>query len=172
MIIINADTTRQPRAGESNCKDYHFVTRPQFEADIVAGKFIEHAVFGGNMYGTSIAAVEQVSKGPHPKICILDIDRQGVQSVKRTDMNARYVFIRPPSVEELARRLRERGTETDESFQKRMATVQDDLTFADQPGSYDLIIVNEHLEDAYQKLRKFILDHYDIEETAAVQATA
>merc|ERR1712098_787565 len=92
-------TTRKPREGEEDGKAYHFVTKEAMEAAVGRGEFIEHAVFAANMYGTSKAAVESVrSKGV---ICILDIDIQGVMSTKKTDLNPNYVFIKPPSLEEL-----------------------------------------------------------------------
>uniref|UniRef100_A0A8C5WL01 Guanylate kinase 1 n=1 Tax=Leptobrachium leishanense TaxID=445787 RepID=A0A8C5WL01_9ANUR len=92
-------TTRNPRPGESNGKDYHFVTREVMQKGIDNGEFIEHAVFSGNMYGTSKAAVRDVQA--RNQICILDIDMQGVKSIKRTDLNPMYISIQPPSVETL-----------------------------------------------------------------------
>ena len=84
-------TTRNPRQGESCGKDYHFVSRETFEKLVEDGAFLEHAVFGGNMYGTSRAAVETVMRTG--KICILDIDVQGVKNIKRTDLNPDFVFV-------------------------------------------------------------------------------
>eukprot|EP01137_Pigoraptor_chileana_P037136 Opistho-2@33758 len=97
-------TTRKPRAGEVNGRDYHFTSREEMIQGISEGQFIENAEFSGNMYGTSKRAVHDVlGKG---RICILDIDMQGVRSVKNTDLRARFAFITPPSFEELERRLR------------------------------------------------------------------
>jgi guanylate kinase len=152
------DTTRQPRSGEIDGKHYHFITKPSFLQRVEEHKFIEHAEFGGNCYGTSIDAVKQVAASG--KVCILDIDRQGVHSVKKANIPAWFVFIRPPSVEVLEARLRGRKTETEESIQKRMATVKDDFDYADQPGSYDLIVINDDLARAYQQLHDFITQKY------------
>ena len=107
-------TTRQPRPGEQEGKDYHYVTREVMMDLIQQGQFIENAEFSGNMYGTSKTAVEEVlARG---RICILDIDVQGVKAVKETDLSPMYVFIQPPSLEVLEQRLRDRGTETEESL--------------------------------------------------------
>ena len=109
-------TTRQPRPGEVEGRDYHYVTRETMEHLVEQGQFIENAQFSGNMYGTSKTAVQDVLAGG--KICILDIDVQGVKAVKETDLSPLYVFIKPPSLEELEQRLRDRGTETEESLSK------------------------------------------------------
>eukprot|EP00158_Paraphelidium_tribonemae_P002576 Partr_v1_DN25488_c0_g1_i1_m53698 putative guanylate kinase len=153
-------TTRKPRSGELDGREYNFVTRHEFEQAIKDLKFIEHAEFGGNLYGTSIAAVQAVSSAAAGKICILDIERNGVESVKKTDMNALFVYIKPPSIEELKKRLKGRGTESEETFEKRMATVEVDMEYAMRPGSYDKIIVNDDLETAYGELKSFLISSY------------
>ena len=92
----------------------------------------------GNMYGTSKKAVRDVSD--QNKICILDIDEQGVKNLKSiTDINPLYCFVKPPSIQILEERLRGRGTETEESFQKRMATAKSAIDYADS-GVYDCIV--------------------------------
>ncbi|KKK24931.1 guanylate kinase [Aspergillus ochraceoroseus] len=83
---------------------------------------------------------------------------KGVKQVKKTDLNARFLFLAPPSVEELERRLRGRGTETEESLQKRLAQARNELEFSKQPGAHDQIVVNDDLETAYQELKDFIVD--------------
>ncbi|KAI8056058.1 calcium-translocating P-type ATPase [Syncephalis plumigaleata] len=126
-------------------------------AEVAAGKFIESAEFSGNMYGTSIAAVEAVASSGRQ--CILDIDLQGVLAVKKTHLNARYIFLAPPSIEELERRLRNRGTETEESLAKRLATAKRELAYAEEfPNTHDRIVVNDDLETAYQQVRQFVLE--------------
>ena len=106
-------TTRKPRPGEENGKDYHYVSREEILAGIENGEFLEYAEFSGNYYGTSKKAVETVlSSG---RICALDVDIQGVKNLKKTDLNPVYLFIKPPSLETLETRLRERGTETEDS---------------------------------------------------------
>lgn len=156
--MIDIDTTRKPRPGEINGKDYNFMDKDQFVQDVEAGKFIEHAVFGGNMYGTTKESVKSVFEAG--KICILDVDRQGVQSIKKTDMNAHYLFIRPPSYETLESRLRNRGTETEVSIHKRLSSVKADFEYASIPGSYDKVIVNDDLDAAYSEFKSFINEIY------------
>uniref|UniRef100_A0A914YH40 Guanylate kinase-like domain-containing protein n=1 Tax=Panagrolaimus superbus TaxID=310955 RepID=A0A914YH40_9BILA len=92
-------TTRDPRAGEVHGSDYWFVPRPEMEQMIDKGLFLEHAQFGGNLYGTSKKAVNDVQKSG--KICVLDIELQGVKNIKKTDLNPKYILIRAPSIEEL-----------------------------------------------------------------------
>ncbi|KXN71577.1 guanylate kinase, partial [Conidiobolus coronatus NRRL 28638] len=147
-------TTRQPRAGEEDGISYNFVSREKMIKEVEEGKFIESAEFSGNMYGTSIEAVRKVRDAG--KICILDIDMQGVISVKKTDLNAKFVFIAPPSVEELEKRLRGRNTETEDSLKKRLEAAKSELAFAETPGNHDRIIVNNDLDVAYNELKDFI----------------
>ncbi|OZJ05137.1 hypothetical protein BZG36_01395 [Bifiguratus adelaidae] len=144
-------TTRKPRAGEMDGKDYHFVTKEHMMEEVSKGKFIESATFSGNMYGTSIKAVKDVVDAG--KVCMLDIDMQGVQLVKKTDLNPRYVFIQPPSLEILEQRLRGRGSEDEGSIQARLSACKAELEYAKQPGSYDFTIVNDDLNRAYEDLK-------------------
>uniref|UniRef100_H2XSK1 guanylate kinase n=1 Tax=Ciona intestinalis TaxID=7719 RepID=H2XSK1_CIOIN len=148
-------TTRQPRPGEVGGKHYHFTTVEEMEKEIHRGNFIEHAKFSNNMYGTSKQAVQDVLK--NNKICLLDIDEQGVKSIKKTDLDPLCVFIAPPSLETLQNRLNERGTETAESIERRMATAASALQYSKEKGVYDIIIVNDILEAAYKKLKEFLL---------------
>lgn len=150
-----SNTTRQPRAGEVDGKDYHFTTVEGFQKAIEENKFLEWAQFSGNYYGTSIKSVEDVATTG--KICLLDIDMQGVKSVKASHLNARYLFISPPSIESLKERLEGRGTETPESLSKRINSAAAELEYA-KSGAHDRIIVNDDLEKAYQEFKEFILD--------------
>lgn len=81
-----------------------------------------------------------------------------MKQVKRTDLNARFLFLAPPSVEELERRLRGRNTETEESLKKRLAQAKNELEYAKEPGAHDKVVVNDDLEKAYAELRDFIVD--------------
>ncbi|KAK1150338.1 guanylate kinase [Aspergillus melleus] len=149
-------TTRAPRPGEQNGREYHFTTKEDFLDLVARNGFIEHAQFGGNHYGTSVQAVKDIAE--RSRICILDIEMEGVKQVKRTDLNARFLFLAPPSVEELEKRLRGRGTETEESLNKRLAQATNELEFSKQPGAHDKIVVNDDLEKAYVDLRDWIVD--------------
>lgn len=149
-------TTRNPRPGEENGKDYHYVTRETMQAAIDNGEFIENAVFSGNMYGTSKAAVQAVQA--KNLICILDIDMQGVKNIKRTDLNPIYISIQPPSMQELEKRLRDRKTESEESLQRRLNAAGVDMELSKEPGLFDVVIVNQDLDNAYGKLKEALLE--------------
>ncbi|KAF9975208.1 guanylate kinase [Actinomortierella ambigua] len=147
-------TTRKPRAGEVDGREYNFVTREEFLAGVERKEFIEHAEFSGNLYGTSVAAVRTV--GEQGKICILDIDMQGVKLVKETDLNPWYLSLQPPSIEILEQRLRSRGTESESDIQKRLAASSAEIEYAKEEGAYDEVIVNDDLETSYAKFKAFI----------------
>ncbi|KAG5842159.1 hypothetical protein ANANG_G00174690 [Anguilla anguilla] len=149
-------TTRDPRPGEENGKDYHYVTREKMTEGIANGEFIENAEFSGNMYGTSKASVQDVQA--KNLICILDVDIQGVKNIKKTDLNPIYVSIQPPSMQILEQRLRDRQTETEESLQKRLEAARLDMELSKEPGIFDLVIINDNLEDAYGKLKDVLVD--------------
>jgi len=153
-------TTRNPRPGECNGKDYHFTDLETMKAEVEAGKFIESATFSGNMYGTSKAAVNDVLCDN--RVCLLDIDEQGVKSIKdQGDLDPLYVFVSPPSLEALRERLKKRGTETAESLKKRMATAESAIAYSQTIGAYDVTIVNDELEVAYTELKTFLLKHFE-----------
>ncbi|XP_075877708.1 guanylate kinase isoform X2 [Nelusetta ayraudi] len=140
----------------SRCSDYHYVTREAMQSGIDSGDFIEHAEFSGNMYGTSKAAVQAVQA--RNLICILDIDMQGVRSIKKTDLNPIYISIQPPSMEVLEERLRERKTESEENLLKRLNAAHVDMKFSQEPGLFDAVIVNDNLEDAYEQLKSSLIE--------------
>ncbi|CAA2994850.1 guanylate kinase 2-like [Olea europaea subsp. europaea] len=147
-------TTRASRNKEQNGVHYHFTERNVMEKDIQDGKFLEFASVHGNLYGTSIEAVEAVTdKG---KRCILDIDVQGARSVRASSLEAIFIFIRPPSFEDLEKRLRARGTETEEQIQKRLKNARVELEQGNSPGLFDHILVNDDLETCYKNLKKLL----------------
>lgn len=152
-------TTRKPRPGEQNGIDYHYVTRDVMQAGIDNGDFIESAEFSGNLYGTSKAAVQEVQS--KNLICLLDIDMQGVKSIKKTDLNPMFISIQPPSMEILEKRLRGRKTESEESLQKRLQTAKIEMEFSKEPGAFDVIIINDNLDDAYAKLKYALKEEID-----------
>ncbi|XP_027146201.1 guanylate kinase 1b isoform X2 [Larimichthys crocea] len=147
-------TTRNPRPGEEDGKDYHFTTREAMQEGIDKGDFIENAEFSGNMYGTSKAAIEDVQA--QNLICILDVDIQGVKRIKETDLNPIYISIQPPSMEILEKRLRDRQTETEESLQKRLEAARIDMELSKEPGVFDIVIINDDLERAYEELKDIL----------------
>ena len=147
-------TTRAPRPGEEDGVHYNFVEKADMEADIAAGKFLEYAHVHENIYGTSLAAVEAVAeKG---RVCVLDIDVQGAEIVKKSSLDAVFVFVSPPSMEELEARLRGRGTDKEESIQKRLANAAGEMAKTKVEGFFHAVIVNDDLDRAYGELKTAI----------------
>jgi len=140
-------TTRSPRAGEREGHDYWFTTIDKMKSMISAGDFLEYAEFGSNLYGTSKKAVEDVQQSG--KICVLDVELQGVRNIKKTHLKAKYILIKPPNMDVLEQRLRARNTETDESLAKRLRHAKEDAdaVIAD-PSLFDYIIINDDLKRA------------------------
>ncbi|CAE7667529.1 guk1 [Symbiodinium sp. KB8] len=131
--------------------DYHFTSIQEIEEAIDAGGFLEHAKVHGNYYGTSKAAVADVQRDG--RICILDIDVQGVQQVQDQHFEvSKYIFIEPPSVEDLEHRLRKRGTETEKRIRKRVGAAAGEIE-ASKSLHWDARIVNNTIEEAYAELR-------------------
>ncbi|KAI7758021.1 hypothetical protein M8C21_028261 [Ambrosia artemisiifolia] len=147
-------TTRAPREKEQNGVHYHFSERNVMEEDIRSGKFLEYAAVHGNLYGTSIEAVDVVADAG--KRCILDIDVQGARSVRASSLEATFIFVCPPSFEELEKRLRARGTETEEQIQKRLRNAKAELEQGSSPGLFDHILVNNDLEACYEQLKNIL----------------
>lgn len=147
-------TTRKPRDGEQDGVHYHFVSMQDFEDLIAKDGFVEHAKFGSNRYGTSKATIEeQTAKG---KVVVLDIEMEGVKQIKASSIAARYVFIQPPSFEALEKRLRGRGTETEDAVSKRLEQAKVELEYAKTPNVHDIQIVNDDLEKAYKELEDYV----------------
>jgi len=139
-------TTRNPRKGEVDGVHYNFSTVDTMKQEIDEGKFIEHANVHGNYYGTSVEAVKSVQiKG---QVCILDIDVQGVRNVKTSSLNPYYIFIAPPSMNDLEARLRGRGTEEEEDIEKRLANARDEIDYGEEDGNFDKFLVNDNLDRA------------------------
>ena len=125
---------------------------------VAKGLFIEHAEVHGNIYGTSFDAVSLVQQDG--KICVLDIDVQGLEAVKKTHLRPKTIFIAPPSHQELEKRLRSRGSETEESIQKRLANAHHELAHLSKPGVVHYTLINDDLEKAYAQLKSLLLEWY------------
>ncbi|KAG4415627.1 hypothetical protein IFR04_011241 [Cadophora malorum] len=147
-------TTREPRPGETRDVDYYYTDMSTFEQMIAEDGFVEHAKFGGNRYGTSKKMIGELTAGG--RVVVLDIEMEGVKQIKSSSLSARYVFIAPPSMTILEQRLRNRGTEKEDSIQKRLAQAKNELEYSKVEGVHDLIIVNDDLEEAYKKLEEFV----------------
>lgn len=136
-------TTRAPRPGEHEGRDYHFLSPAEFERRVEAGEFLEHAVYGGHRYGTLGAEVERVlHAGRH---VVLAIEIEGARQVRRRLPDAVLVFVLPPSAEVLAERLRARDTETAADRRIRLGRAADELLAV---GEYDYVVINEDLGNA------------------------
>ncbi|CAF0877485.1 unnamed protein product [Adineta steineri] len=152
-------TTRSPRPGEQNGREYHFVARSDMENMLNRGEFLESTEFSGNLYGTSKKAVDDVAQTG--RICLLDVDKQGVKNIRKTDLNALYIFISPPSYEILEQRLRGRQTENEAAIEKRLKEAKESMEFSKEPGMYDHVILNDQLEVAYQSLKNILRKDID-----------
>ena len=144
-------TTRAPRPGEVNGKDYYFLTEEEFQKKVKAGDFLEHATIYGYHYGTSKSVVENELKAG--KDVILVIDTQGALHLKG-QIDATFIFISPPSLDELKKRLRKRKTETPEMIEKRLAWAREELEMI---SHYDYHIVNDDLSVALEALKNIII---------------
>ena len=144
-------TTRKPRPGEVNGIHYYFISREEFIRRINAGEFLEYVELYGDYYGTSNVWVEdQLTKKNH---VILVIDTQGAQLLKNK-VDAVSIFVAPPSVEELERRLKLRKTESSEVIEKRLSWAKKEL---EAQNNYDYLIINDDLSHAYQALRSILI---------------
>ncbi|MBQ3939736.1 MAG: guanylate kinase [Oscillospiraceae bacterium] len=144
-------TTRAPREGEVNDVHYHFLTDADFEQRIADGKMLEYAQYCGHYYGTLRDEVDALrAAGKH---VILEIEVQGALQIRARCPGAVLVFTLPPTVAELHRRLKKRGTETDEVIAKRIMRAGEELPFAAQ---YDYILLNDALEDAVRDFDSII----------------
>lgn len=144
-------TTRAPREGEVNGKDYFFIDKPAFERNIKDGMMLEHAEYQGNYYGTPREYVEkQLSAG---KDVILEIEYLGAFQVKKMLPEALLLFVTPPSAEELLRRLRGRHTETEEQIQGRMKRAIEESDIVDK---YEFILLNDDLDTCVRQTHEII----------------
>ena len=146
-------TTRKPRPGEVDGKDYYFVTREEFEEMVARGEMLEHAEVFGNLYGTPRAPVEAaMAKGVDT---LFDIDWQGGQQIRNSELgkDAVSVFILPPSMAELENRLRKRGQDSDDVIAGRMAKSMAEISHW---AEYDYVLINDDLEKADANLRAIV----------------
>ncbi len=141
-------TTRSPRAGEVDGRDYHFISVDEFVRRRDAGFFAEWAEVHGNFYGTPLQATQEMLAAG--KDVLFDIDVQGARQVRESMPHATFVFILPPSREELERRLRNRGTDDDATIMKRMRNAGKELRDAD---FFDAFIMNDDIDTAYASLK-------------------
>lgn len=144
-------TTRSPRPGETNGKDYYFVTRQRFQEMIANGEMLEHAEYCGNFYGTPIGPVnEWCDKGYD---VILEIEVQGGAQIKQKHPDCVSVFLLPPSLSVLESRLRQRASDSEEVIQKRLESACNEISEAKH---YDYLIVNDTVDHAVEQIRAIL----------------
>lgn len=145
-------TTRKPRGEEKDGSAYHFVGEAEFKKMIETGRFAEWARVFDNYYGTSYEAIDfELAQSTD---VLLDIDVQGARQIRQKYRQAILIFVLPPSIDELHRRLNGRATESEDDKKKRLEIAADEL--AEAPD-FDYLIVNDNLEDAYQQLRSILI---------------
>jgi len=153
LTLSVSHTTRSPRAGEVDGREYHFVDRRTFEAMLERGEFLESAEVHGNRYGTSQKWIEKArAKGLD---IMLEIDWQGAQQVRRAFPDAVSIFILPPPpmLSELERRLRGRGQDPEEAIQRRLRDAREEINHV---AEFDYVIINKQFEEARQDLAAIV----------------
>jgi guanylate kinase len=151
LYLSISATTRQPRDGEIEGKNYYFLSREEFQAAIAAEDFLEWAEYAGNYYGTPRSkAIDRLNKGIN---VVLEIELLGARQVSQSFPDALRIFILPPSETELERRLRKRGTDSEEAISKRLLRAREEIAACDE---FDLKIVNDDLKNALKQLEEAI----------------
>ncbi|MFY0253275.1 guanylate kinase [Chitinophaga sp. 30R24] len=152
-------STRTPRANEVHGRDYYFMSADDFHQQIEENAFAEYEmVYAGKYYGTLKSELERIWSNEH--IPMVDIDVKGALSIKeKYHQHALTIFIQPPSLDALRERLSERGTETQDSLEERLAKARYELSFAHE---FDCIVVNDQLEKAYEEVKKLVTDFLNI----------
>jgi guanylate kinase len=144
---VMTTTTRAPRAGEINGREYRFLSRAEFEAEVAQGLFLEFADIDGNLYGTPKLRIEQeIASRP---LVLVDIDTQGAKSIRALGLPALFVFVAPPDMAELRRRLVGRKTEDSHAVETRLRRAEREM---EQKDLYDAVIVNATVDQAVQEI--------------------
>jgi len=151
LVLSVSYTTRAPRPGERNGREYHFVDLPAFEAMLERGEFLESAEVHGHRYGTSQKVIEEVRASGRD--LLLEIDWQGAAQVRRLYPESIGVFILPPSMAELERRLRKRAQDSDEVIRRRLKNAAEEMSHA---AEFKYAIINNNFDDARLDLRAIV----------------
>ncbi|HEY7891692.1 MAG TPA: guanylate kinase [Solirubrobacteraceae bacterium] len=144
-------TTREPRTGERDGVDYHFMSSSEFQRRLQAGEFVEHADYAGRRYGTLRSELDRRLRAGSP--VVLEIEVQGARQIRRTMPEAVQVFIAPPSLEDLRLRLEHRGTDDAAEVQRRLAVAEDELAARSE---FEHVVVNDSLERALELLTEIV----------------
>jgi guanylate kinase len=140
-------TSRPKRSTEDDGVDYFFISKESFEADIKKDMFLEYAVVHDNYYGTGKSFVENIIESGRD--CLLDVDVQGGIALMKKDLGAMFIFIAPPTIDDLRKRLIARSTDAPEIIEKRVKNAEKELAYKDK---YDYIVVNNDFDRAYEEL--------------------
>jgi guanylate kinase len=149
VVFSVSATTRPSRDNEVDGVDYHFLSEPDFRAMIEADDFVECAEVHGHLYGTPRQALQD-----QERFLILDIDVQGAMQVRQRVPDAVLVFVLPPTADALVQRLRERGTEGEDTLARRIENARDEL---EQASQFDYVVVNENLDQAIKEVQSIVL---------------
>jgi len=144
-------TTREPRPGEEDGRDYHFLTSAEFEAKVAADEFLEHATYAGNQYGTLRSTVERALEAG--RSIVLEIEVLGAGQIRESMPEAVQIFIEPPSAEALRDRLVGRATDSPEEIEKRLSRAEVELEAADD---FHFRIVNDEVQNSASELEKLV----------------
>lgn len=147
-------TTRAPREGEKNGINYHFMTVADFEDHLAHDQIVEHTQYCGNYYGTLRSEIESRMERGIPVILVIEVE--GAGNIKKMYPGATTIFVLPPDMKELERRLRNRGTEDEESIQRRLKRAEEEIA---NSASYDEHVINEQVETCAESLYSIIQSH-------------
>lgn len=150
-------TTREPRAGEVDGRDYHFLTPEKFRARLEAGEFLEHASYSGNFYGTLREEVER--RISDDRSVVLEIEVQGARQVRDAMPEAVLIFIAPPDERVLRERLEGRGTDSSEDIEQRLRTAEVELAARSE---FPHVVVNDDLQTASSELEELVRDQLSL----------
>ena len=153
-VAVSA-TTRAPRPGEENGRDYHFLSSDEFERRLAAGQFLEHATYAGNRYGTLRSELERPAL-----ILVLEIEIQGARQVREVLPEAMRVFVAPPSIDALRERLAGRGSDSPGQVESRLAAAADEIR---AQSEFEHVVVNDRLEPAVDELEGLVATMRDTE---------
>lgn len=153
IVFSVSATTRDARPGEENGREYHFITEPEFKAEVAKGGMLEHAHVFGNFYGSPRAPVEAAINAGRD--VLFDIDWQGAQQITNSALSAHTlsIFLLPPSIRELRNRLEKRAQDTSDTIRRRMDKSWDEISHW---GSYDYVLINDDLDATEDKLKTIV----------------
>jgi guanylate kinase len=158
VVQVVTCTTRAPRPGEQDGREYHFLSRQTFEQRVAAGDFLEWAQFNGQLYGTLRQSVEAATAAGQDVLLVIDV--QGAAHHRSTGLDAVFVFVLPPSWEVLAQRLQARGSESTSTQAQRLVVARQEVAHY---TAYDYVVINDQLDDAVETLQAIIrAEHHRI----------